>query len=386
MNTLREVGGGFGDVGLLLPLAVALIVVNGMSATAVLVLAGLLYIVSGSVFRVPVPVQPLKAVSAIAIAQHLGGPEIAAAGILVGATFTVLGLTGLADRLSPVFVTPVVRGVQVGIGLLLARSALDLAAAGVLPDHRGPGLAGTAAALTVALLVGLGAWRGVPGLPLLALGTGVGVSLLAGSHLGPAGLGPAGVHLVLPGSGAMLAALFTLAIPQIGLSLGNSLYATSSAATAYFGDRGGRATPGRLALSMGLANLVAAPLGGLPMCHGAGGMTAHYRLGARTGRATIVFGSVLVLSGLWLGRSAEAVFVLVPAFILAGLLVYVGMQHCLLARDQRSWTDRAVVLVVAAVAVVTSNLTLGLVLGLVVAWGHRLLVEQRRNQASGLLE
>ena len=105
----REVAGAFGDLGVLVPIAVALIVVNGLSATAVLLPAGILYVVSGLVYRVPVPVQPLKAFGAIAIAQGLGSDVIAAGALLMGVIFVVLGVTGLLDRAARWVPQPVIR-------------------------------------------------------------------------------------------------------------------------------------------------------------------------------------------------------------------------------------------------------------------------------------
>src|SRR5207302_1587725 len=90
-----ELAGAVADLGVLVPIAVALIVKNGLSPTAVLLPAGLLYAVAALVYRLPVPVQPLKAFGAIAIAKGLGADEIAAGALLMGAIFFVLGSTGL---------------------------------------------------------------------------------------------------------------------------------------------------------------------------------------------------------------------------------------------------------------------------------------------------
>jgi len=125
---LAEISGGFGDIGLLAPMAVALITLNHLNATVVLAGAGIFYITTALIFRlpVPVPVQPLKAVSAIAIASGLGPPGIAAAGLMIGVIFVALSVTNLTSVLRRIFVAPVVRGIQLSIGLLLAQAALGL--------------------------------------------------------------------------------------------------------------------------------------------------------------------------------------------------------------------------------------------------------------------
>ncbi|MDT7720387.1 MAG: hypothetical protein QOE94_1398, partial [Mycobacterium sp.] len=90
-----ELAGAVGDLGVLVPIAVALIVKNGLTPTAVLLPAGLLYVVAGLVYRLPVPVQPLKAFGAIAIAHGFGSDDIAAGALLMGLIFVVLGASGL---------------------------------------------------------------------------------------------------------------------------------------------------------------------------------------------------------------------------------------------------------------------------------------------------
>jgi len=369
----RELGGGFGDIGLLAPLAVALITLNHLNATAVLAGAGLFYISTSLVFRLPVPVQPLKAVSAIAIAAGMSPHGIAAAGLEIGAAFVVLSVTGIADWLARIFTPPVVRGVQLSIGLLLARAAVDL----MLRKHQlafstgpleGNGIgAGLLVGLLVLFVLLLFEIRQVAGGSLLVLGAGLLLGLVAGIHAAPRlGLGPEAISLSVPSAADFLTAFWVLTLPQVGLSIGNSLMATSSAAQTYFGQAGRRVTPGRLALSMGLANLVVSPLSGMPMCHGAGGMTAHYRMGARSGIAIAIYGSVLLLLGLALGGSGPGALGLVPVAVLGGFLLYVGIQHAALVSDLKSHREFLIAGTVAALSVATGNISGGVVAGLLV--------------------
>ena len=114
------------DVGVLVPIAVALIVKNGLSATAVLLPAGLLYLAVAFVYRLPVPVQPLKAFGAIAIAKGLGSDEIAAGALLMGVIFLALGQLGVLDLLARGFPKALIRGVQLTVGLLFLKIAWTL--------------------------------------------------------------------------------------------------------------------------------------------------------------------------------------------------------------------------------------------------------------------
>ena len=133
-----ELAGAVGDLGVLVPIAVALIVKNGLTPTAVLLPAGLLYVVAGLVYRLPVPVQPLKAFGAIAIAHGFGADDIAAGALLMGMIFVVLGASGLLDWVAKVFPQPIIRGIQLSVGLLFCQLAWKLVSATpkAFTDHR----------------------------------------------------------------------------------------------------------------------------------------------------------------------------------------------------------------------------------------------------------
>jgi len=371
VELLREVSGGFGDVGLLAPLAIALITINHLNATAVLVGAGLFYLVTAVVFRLPVPVQPLKSVSAVAIATGINAEGIAAAGLIMGAIFVVLALTRAASVLQRLFVPSVVRGIQLSIGLLLAKAALDM----VLRQQQltittgllevGGLSAGVVVGLAVLVALMLFEERGTAGGPLMLLGAGLALGIVAGVHAPlRLALGPQPVVAELPSAARFGAVFWTLVVPQVGLSVGNSLMATSATARQYFGERGARVTPTRLALSMGLANLVVSLFGGMPMCHGAGGMTAHVRTGARRGLGIAVYGLVLVGLGLGLGTSAVNLLGLLPPAVLGGFLLYVGIEHGALLADLRNHREFVIAATVAALAVSTGNISVGAIGGI----------------------
>src|SRR5271170_825548 len=133
-----ELAWAVGDLGVLVPIAVALIVKNGLFPTAVLLPAGVLYVVAGAVYRLPVPVQPLKAFGAIAIARGLGADEIAAGALLMGVIFVALGVSGLLDQVAKVFPQPIIRGIQLSVGLLFCQLAWRLVSATpkAFADHR----------------------------------------------------------------------------------------------------------------------------------------------------------------------------------------------------------------------------------------------------------
>lgn len=170
-----------------------------------------------------------------------------------------------------------------------------------------------------------------------------------------------------------------LVVPQLPLTLANSVVATADAARAYFGDQAKRATPTRIALSIALGNLWAGLSGGLPNCHGCGGLTAHYRLGARTPLSTAFLGVLLIGAALLFGRSAMEVRALLPAATLGALLFYVGVQHIFLGLNVRSVAEMGVAAVVAAAATAAGgNLAIGVLVGLLLYWGAKGLSDKMR--------
>jgi SulP family sulfate permease len=117
--------------------------------------------------------------------------------------------------------------------------------------------------------------------------------------------------------------------------------------------------------TMGTIAGMTALIGGMPLCHGCGGLTAHYRLGARTGGAPLMLGGIFLVLGFLGGQASIQIFSLIPFPILGVLLVYVGCQHMLLARDLHGWREWFTALLVLVLAITTSNLAIGFISGAV---------------------
>jgi SulP family sulfate permease len=366
--TLAEFSGALADLGVMLPLILALISLNGMDTTAVFVGVGIAYILVALVYRLPIPVQPLKSVSAIALAMGLAPAVIVTGAIWNALAFLGMGLAGIDHWVQKAFPKPVVRGIQLGLAWLLFKSAWNLVRKTPEGWQHGLTLNGqTFAWLWVMLggavlfLVTFLLWKR----DLAALGVmffGVGISTV---HLG---LPPLSLQFTLPKLlpfvptwEQLWQGLILLALPQIPLSLGNSIYATADAARQYFGEKAAHVTERKLMLTMGATDAMTALIGGVPLCHGCGGLTAHYRFGARTGGAPLMLGGIFLTLGLLGGSASMQVLGLIPFPILGVLLAYVGFQHMLLACDLRGAQAWLTALLVLAIAIATSNLAIGFV-------------------------
>jgi hypothetical protein len=369
--TISELSGAVADLGVMLPLLLALVTLNGVDAVSAFTVVGAAYLIAAFTYRLPIPVQPLKSLAATALALRLGAPVVTAGAYWVAAAFLLFALTGADRWVGRLFPTAIVRGIQVGLGLLLIRSSASLIGSNWM------------VALLAAAVLAVALWTR-PGIAaLLVILVGLAEGLL--SHGWPGG----GFSVQLPAwtgfppRAAFGPGFWLLALPQIPLSLANSVYATRDAAAQYFGDEAReRVTATRLLGTMSVMNVMAAVFGGVPLCHGCGGLTAHYRLGARTGGAPLMIGVLFLAVGLAGGTALVPLARLIPFGVLGVLLVYVGVQHLLLARDVRGAADWTVVAAVALAAVATQNLAIGFAAGLAVRVAMAVLASLRRTAAT----
>jgi SulP family sulfate permease len=375
-----EVAGSLGDLGTLIPLAVGMIVINGLEATSVLMCIGLFYVGAGLYFGLPTPVQPMKVIGAYAIAAALTPAQIVASTAWMAVVLLLLGLTGLIDVIRRYTPHAVIRGVQLALGVVLLVKGLDLMIA------RDPGLAvhavgpvGTGVLLGVSasiLTLILRDNRKLPAaLVILVLGLLCGLLLGATSN-GTAGsattIASIGLHLPhplpygLPSWADVVWVLPVLVLPQLPMTVGNAVISSADLAHQYFPEKSGRVTVRAMALSQGLANTLAALLGGIPMCHGAGGLAAHYRFGQRTAGGNLVIGGGLLLLAVLFGSDILWFLGLLPLAILGVLLAFAGLELALLVRDLKGRDDYFVALLMLGLAL-ASNLAVAFLAGLVVA-------------------
>ena len=306
-----ELAGSLGDLGTLLPIVVAMILINKLSPTTVFLSFGLFYLITGYYYRLPVPVQPLKAVGAIAIASPglITESVIGASGILFGAILLLLAVTGTVDKLAKLFTQPVVRGIQLALGLVFLRKGVQLI---VQKDLYLSGFAGKFAEYNINLAIGVAVFLLVLALldnkKLPAALAALAVGIIAGVTLGGSSglrfsLGPTETRFFIPSLKDFWTAFIMLILPQIPLTIGNACVGTADTCYSLFPKHPllSKAKAGKFALTMGLANFPAGFFGAVPMCHGTGGLAAHYRFGARTGGAPMMIGVLLCRhgAGLW---------------------------------------------------------------------------------------
>ncbi len=371
-----ELAGAFGDLGTLLPIVVGMILINKLSPSTVFLSFGLFYLVTGFYYRLPVPVQPLKAVGAIAIAYPAVITEsvIGASGILFGALLLLFALTGIVDTLAKLFTQPVVRGIQLSLGLVFLKKGIELI---VSPQIFLNGVAGRFAEYHVNLIIGIVVFVLVLGLldnkrfpaALVALAAGVLSGFaLGGFSAGALSIGPTPMKVGLPSLQEFWTAFIMLILPQIPLTIGNACVGTADTCSTLFPKSPllSKSTAGKFALTMGIANFPAGFFGAVPMCHGTGGLAAHYRFGARTGGAPVMIGAILVVMALAFGEAGFALLAMIPNSVLGVLLVFAGLELCPLVRSLKTNEEYFVALTITGIALAVPNMAWAFGIGIAV--------------------
>ncbi|WP_100639178.1 putative sulfate/molybdate transporter [Marinobacter salexigens] len=322
----RDASGALGDLGTLIPLGLGVIGLAGLAPVPVLLGFAIFYIATGLYYRLPIPVQPMKAVAALLLTTQVSSQSLVAGGVLIGAILLILGLTGWINGAARLIPRSVLSGLQLGLGLMLAYMSF--------------GLMATSLPLGVVTLALLGiTLKFFPHWPAALIGLIAAVAL--GAFMGAEGLTlPEASFAVfflpeLPELGDWQQGLSTLVLPQLALTLTNAIVLTALVAGDYFGEQSRHVTPARLSVSTGLANLILVPLGALPMCHGAGGVAAHHRFGARTGTAPVLLGTGLLFIALMPGGLS-----MIAAIPMAGLGALLFVAAAELAISKRLWTAK----------------------------------------------
>ncbi len=353
-----EFSGAFADLGTFLPIVTGLLSLQLMDPSGLFVGFGLFALAVAVIYRRPVPVQPMKVVAAIVIGGNLGAGTIAASGLLLGVSLIALSASGLVSRISRWIPQSVLSGIQLGVGLILAWAGVKL-----MLQEPLTGLAATAlllmllptrfkpfAAIIVIIATSIWSATASPGrLPEIAIGL----------HL-PDLVGFDWSDAWRSGESILL--------PQLALTLTNAMIVTAAVAGRLFPDQAKEITPTRLGMSTAILNLLLAPLGAFPMCHGAGGLVVQHRFGARTGLAPAIFGLTCLSVGLLLGPNALQLLLLIPLAAVGALLVFAGLDMAMSKQLMQGSRQNLPVIIVTGIVCLLLNVALGLLVGMAIEY------------------
>jgi len=355
---LWEWAGAFGDLGTLIPFVVAYIAVMKLDPAGVLMAFAVSKIAVGFFYKIPIPVQPMKAIGTAAVTQvgTINSAMLYGSGIVTALIWLIIGLTNTTKYLTRITARPIVLGIVLGLGLLFIGNGVKMMLPGIW-------LGGVCLALTLVLL-----WK--PTVPamfvLLLFGAVVALWQNPGLYHELSKIVP---HFQLPSLNfhqlswqAIAGGTLLLALPQMPLTLGNAIIAITAESNHLFPQH--PVSERKLALSTGFMNLFSAFIGGVPLCHGAGGMAGHVRFGARTGGALVILGGLLLVMALFFSDSVEIIFGVFPQPVLGVILLVAGIELARTAWDRTIQRKDLIVLGVTA-GLVLWNMLAGFIGGIV---------------------
>lgn len=319
---LAEISGSFGDLGTLLPILIALTINGTIDLASTLVCSGLANILTGVIYGIPLPVQPMKAIAAVALVRNFSPAENASAGLFVAGAIGFLSLTGLIKWFTDWVPIPVVKGIQAGTGLALAMSVGGLIHINILNGF-------IYFFLCLGVIFTTHAERIPYALILLIIGILAVIATPVTNNSVDYGewdsLELWHPRTLIPSPSAFAKGTLEAGIGQLPLTTLNSVIAVSFLAGDLFPDLSSPSTTS-LGISVMAINFVGCWFGAMPVCHGSGGLAAQYRFGARSGASIIFLGMLKLLLGLFAQNLAKVLFARFPSTILCALLMAAGIE------------------------------------------------------------
>jgi len=345
---LSELSGSMGDFGTLFPLAIGYFAVNGLNPTGLLVMMGLANILTGVVYRLPMPIEPMKVLAATAIAQRWPPSLVYATGFGTGIIWLVLSFTGLVKKIAAITPRSVVRGIQVALGIMLAIEGFKMVSTGWILG-----------AVSILIVVLLRNNKYAPAAVVLMV-LGITVMGFQDKLAEVVNFGFTLPPITIFSPIEIWQGLVLAGFAQIALTTTNAVIATSALIAQYFPDKS--VSEKKLSLDHGVMNIISPFFGGMPMCHGAGGLAGQYYFGARTGGTNIIEGIIEISLGLFLAGSIATLFALFPESIIGAMLLLVGIQLTGFARDIKP-RELPIMGLVVVLALIT-NMAVGLAVAL----------------------
>jgi hypothetical protein len=353
----NEIAGAFGDIGTDLPLVIGMILASGLDSASVLITYGVMQLLTAITYGIPMPVQPLKAIALIVITQHIAPGIIYGGGLAIGMVMLILSLTGLVDLIAKYIPKVVVRGIQFGLGIQLAMVALKEYV--IADSYTGYWLAGIAFIVTIVLI---GNRKYPPAIFIIIAGIIYALIFHFNDFSISNSISVAWPKLYQPTWSDILTGFLILALPQIPLSIGNSIIATKQIAHDLFPEK--KVTVKKISLTYSIINILNPFFGGIPTCHGSGGMAGHYAFGARTGGSVFIYGILYLTLGVFFSGSFEQIVKIFPLPVLGVILLFESLTLMVFIKDIID--SRKSFFISLLVALIACGLPYGYLIGMIV--------------------
>jgi hypothetical protein len=351
--SIREFGGAFGDWGTLVPFIIGYISIVGLKPAGIFLTLGLTNIILGIRFNLPLPVQPQKTIGTVAIAGKWTSNMVISTGFGTGVIWFLLGFSKKLNKIVQKIPIIAVRGIQLGLALILGWAGIIF--------FGGNLILGLISILIIVLFIKN---KPIPSAIILTL-MGILIVIFTGTvQLSDIKLGLPIFSFEFPTWQNFLLGMAYAGIAQLFLTVTNVMIATVVLIKDLFPDRENDIDANTLAFNMGAINLFNPFLGGIPLCHGSGGLMAQYAFGARTGGSMILEGILEIMLGLFFSDTLFLLFSEFPTSILGAMLIYTSFLLGKIAvKDFKPKTFP--IILISAIFCLFLNITVGFFIGLI---------------------
>lgn len=336
-----------------------------LNPTSIFLAMGLTNIILGLIYKLPLPVEPKKAIATTALAEKWKPEYIYLSGLITGLVWIILSLSGLVDFLTRITPTPVIRGVQLGLALILIKESLNMIGSNI-----------PLALLCIALIAILSRVNIIPSaLVVFCLGVVLALHSSIADRSLEFNIGFNFPVIYIPSIADITFRILTVAFSQIILTFSNAVLATCLAVNERFPER--RVEEKDLALNMGVLNILSSLIGGVPMCHGAGGLASQYFFGARTGGAMVMEGVFEIALALMFAKTLIEIFAEYPLAVVGAMTLFASVELC-----KPIVKLRGLKLILAATVGLVSmlcDLAIGYLFGLIVFYISKLIIRMKRK-------
>jgi hypothetical protein len=367
--SIREFGGAFGDWGTLIPFVIGYISIVGLNPAGIFLTLGITNIILGIRFNLPLPVQPQKTIGTIALSEVWTPNMVISTGFGTGIIWFFLGLSKKLNAIVQKVPIITVRGIQLGLAFILGWAGIVLFYENII--------LGVVAIVIILILIKN---RPIPSAIVLTV-IGILILIISGTvQISDIKFGLPHFDFQLPSFNNLVLGMISAGIAQLFLTLTNVMIATVVLIKDLFPEKEDVIDANTLAINMGAMNLINPFLGGMPLCHGSGGLMAQYGFGARTGGSMILEGIMELIVGLFFSETLFLFFYEFPGAILGSMLVYTGYLLGRIAfKDFHK--KKIIIIIISAVLCFAVNITVGFFSGLVLYLVLKKWLEKDPNKA-----
>ena len=366
--TLREFGGSFGDWGTLIPFIIGYISIVGLNPAGIFLTLGITNVILGLKFNLPLPVQPQKTIGAVAISKGWNPNMVISTGFGTGVVWFVLGFSKKINKIVSKVPIIAVRGIQLGLALILGWTGILFFGENLF--------LGIISILIILLLIKN---KPIPSAIILTFG-GILIMFITGTiSITNLKFGLPSLSFQFPTWENFLLGMLYAGIAQLFLTLTNVMIATVVLIKELFPEKEG-IDANTLAFNMGAMNLINPFLVGMPLCHGSGGLMAQYAFGARTGGSMIMEGIMELMLGLFFSETLLLLFKEFPMAILGAMLIYTALLLGKMAFKDFNIKSFPIILI-SAILCYLFNIAIGFLIGLILYFIFKKLIEETNNKS-----